>query len=65
MERLQKGNKATRAMLRFRFVEDAELSNLVAACDVVVLPYRHVYQSGALVLAMTYGKAIIASNLLF
>lgn len=63
MERLQKANKDTRAMLRFRFVEDAELSNLVAACDVVVLPYRHVYQSGVLVLAMTYGKAIIASDL--
>lgn len=63
IECLKKGNKDTRAMFRFGFVEDAELSNLVAACDVVVLPYRHVYQSGALLLSMTYGKPIIASNL--
>ena len=31
--------------------------------DVVVLPYEHVYQSGALLLAMSFGKAIIASDI--
>ena len=31
--------------------------------DVVVFPYEHVYQSGALLLAMSFGKAIIASDI--
>ena len=29
------------------------------ACDVMVLPYEEVYQSAALLMAMSYGLAII------
>jgi glycosyltransferase involved in cell wall biosynthesis len=29
----------------------------------VVFPYAHVYQSGALLLAMSFGKAIVASDI--
>ena len=32
------------------------------ACDVMVLPYEEVYQSAALLMAMSYGLAIIASD---
>ena len=60
---LRRGGKDRRASLNFGFVEDAELANLITASDAVVLPYRHIYQSGALLLAMTYGKAIIASDI--
>jgi D-inositol-3-phosphate glycosyltransferase len=32
-------------------------------CDAVVLPYRNIYQSGVLMLAMSFGKTVIASDL--
>jgi glycosyltransferase involved in cell wall biosynthesis len=45
-----------------RHVSDAERDYLFRHCDVVVLPYLRIYQSGVLLLAMSYGKAIIASD---
>jgi glycosyltransferase involved in cell wall biosynthesis len=34
-----------------------------AAADLVVLPYRRIYQSGVLLMAMSYRKPVLASNL--
>jgi len=45
------------------FVENQRLSDLVDAADVIAFPYHRISQSGALLLAMTYGKAIIATDL--
>jgi D-inositol-3-phosphate glycosyltransferase len=43
----------------------SELRNeLFQMADAVVLPYRKVYQSGVMLMAMSYGKAVIASDLL-
>ena len=33
------------------------------ACDLIVLPYHKVYQSGVLIMAMSYGLPVIASDL--
>jgi glycosyltransferase involved in cell wall biosynthesis len=52
-----------RIHLRARFSSDPELAALLRMADVVVFPYEHIYQSGALMLAMSYGKAIIASDI--
>lgn len=52
-----------RIRLRARFSTDPELAALLRMADVVVLPYEHVYQSGALLLAMSFGKAIVASDI--
>lgn len=54
-----------KARIRFRprFSSDPELAALLRMADVVVFPYQHVYQSGALLLAMSFGKAIIASDI--
>jgi glycosyltransferase involved in cell wall biosynthesis len=62
-EKINKVGKQLRARLSFGFVEDNVLSDLINVSDVVVFPYKHVYQSGALLLGMTYGKAILASNI--
>ena len=42
-----------------RFVDNEELLRYLAACDVVVLPFRDVLTSGSLVLAMSYSLPII------
>lgn len=60
---LRAAGRLHRASLRFGFVPDAGLADLVSASDLVVFPYRHIYQSGALMLAMTYAKPVIASDI--
>ena len=46
-----------------RFIEDDEREQLFFAADVNVLPYRIIYQSGVLLMAMSYALPIIASDL--
>ena len=48
---------------RHGFVPDDEVSTLFAAADLVVLPYRRVYQSGVLLMAMSHGRAVLTSDL--
>ncbi len=42
------------------FVPDSEISDYLGACDIVVFPYTKALTSGALILAMSYGRACIA-----
>jgi D-inositol-3-phosphate glycosyltransferase len=49
--------------LHLRFIPDAEVANYYAAADVVVLPYRRIYQSGVLLMAMSYGKPVLVSDI--
>lgn len=59
---LQEG-VSNRVIVRPRSVSDAELSMYLEAADIVVLPYRRIAQSGAMLMALTYGKPIVASRL--
>ena len=52
-----------RCVLHIRYIPDAEVAAFYASADVVVLPYRRIYQSGVLLLAMSYAKAVVASDL--
>lgn len=45
------------------FVEDSKIQEYMNASDVVVFPYREVLTSGAIVLAMSFGKACVAPRL--
>lgn len=51
--------------IRYRpgFVEDDRIQVYMNACDAVVFPYRDVLTSGAVVLAMSFGRACIAPRL--
>ena len=46
-----------------RYIADDEVAAYYAAADLVVLPYRKIYQSGVILMAMSYGKPVLASNL--
>ena len=46
-----------------RYVDDEELCALITLADLVVFPYTKVSQSGALFLAMTFGKPCLCSDL--
>ena len=45
-----------------RFISSDEIQLFMNACDAVVFPYRKIFTSGAVLLAMSFGKACIATN---
>jgi glycosyltransferase involved in cell wall biosynthesis len=47
---------------RFEYVPFAEVTRYFAAADVLVLPYRHISQSGVLFLALALGLPIVATT---
>lgn len=47
----------------FRYVPDDEVASFYSKADLLVLPYREIYQSGVLLLSMSYGKPILCANL--
>jgi glycosyltransferase involved in cell wall biosynthesis len=46
-----------------RFITDEERDMLFKACDLVVLPYRRIYNSGVLMMALSYARTVLASDL--
>jgi len=48
---------------RIRYIRDDEVPLYYQACDLVVLPYRRIYQSGVVLLAMSLGKAVLTSDI--
>ncbi len=49
--------------LSLRQIPNPERDLLFRSADIIVLPYTHIYQSGVLLLAMSYGIPVIASRL--
>lgn len=50
-----------RAWWRDAYVDEGEIGAIFAAADVVVLPYRHIDQSGVLLLALTLGVPVLTT----
>lgn len=46
-----------------RYIPAKEVANYYSAADMVILPYRKIYQSGVLLMAMSYGCTVVASDL--
>lgn len=51
-----------RILRKIEFIPDAETEVYFKATDVVVLPYRHIFQSGVLSLAYSFGLPVIATD---
>ena len=47
----------------FAYIPNKDVNNYFEACDIVVLPYKKIYQSGILLLSMSYGRVTLASDL--
>lgn len=54
---------ADRCTLEIRYVPDAEVPTYFAAADLVVCPYRRIYQSGVVLMAMSFGKPVLVSDI--
>lgn len=49
--------------LHIKFIPHEDVAYYYSACDLVVLPYKKIYQSGVLMMAMSYEKPVLVSNL--
>ena len=54
--------QAGRILLRTDFVPDEETEIYFKAADVLVLPYKHIYQSGVLFLGYSFGLPVLAAD---
>ena len=56
------GVETGRILLKGEYIPDDETEIYFKAADVLVLPYRHVYQSGVLCLGYSFGVPILAAD---
>lgn len=47
----------------FKYIKDKNLDKLFKEASIVVMPYKKIYQSGVLLLSLSYGRTVIASDL--
>lgn len=55
--------KGANTRLFLRFIPDSELNVYMSAADVVILPYKAILNSGALLLALSYNRPVIAPHM--
>jgi len=59
---LQNERIASRVLIRDGFIPEGDIARLFRASDVLILPYRAIYQSGPLFLAYRFGVPVIATR---
>jgi D-inositol-3-phosphate glycosyltransferase len=59
---MQEGLQSGAIILRDGFIPDSEIEVYCKAADAMVLPYRHIYQSGVLFMAQSFGLPVLASD---
>jgi len=55
-------SKGLSITLHSGFISDDDLQNYFAAADVVALPFKNILNSGSLLLAMSFGKCVVAPD---
>lgn len=61
-ETLKKDFKPSQIVSRIQFIPDADMELYLKAADVLVLPYKDIFQSGVLFLAYSYGLPVVATD---
>jgi len=62
MQRIDKLNLSHRVILDLRYIPFDSAQVYFSAADVVVLPYRRIYQSGVLQLAYAFGRPVVVTD---
>lgn len=62
-EQIERLGISASCVLHVRYIPDSEVASYYAAADVIALPYHRIYQSGVLLMAMSYATPVIASDL--
>ena len=61
--KIKKYNLEDKVMCDIRYIKDEEIEYYYSACDINILPYLDVYQSGVIQLAYAYKKPVIATDI--
>jgi D-inositol-3-phosphate glycosyltransferase len=61
-ETIQEQVRGDRLLLRANFIPDEETEIYFKAADVLVLPYKQIYQSGVLFLGYSFGLPVLAAD---
>ena len=60
---IDENNLSEYCLLHTKFISHADVEHYYCAADLVVLPYKKIYQSGVLVMTLSYGKPALVSDL--
>ena len=60
---IDKNNLSDYCLLHTTFIPHADVEHYYCAADLVVLPYKKIYQSGVLMMTLSYERPALASNL--
>lgn len=60
---ITKNNLSKNIILHTNFIAHKDVEHYYCASDLIVLPYKRIYQSGVLMMALSYQKAVLVSNL--
>ena len=61
-ESVQRDFKEGQVILRIEFLPDEEMEVYLKGADVLVLPYKEIFQSGVLFLAYSFGLPVVATD---
>lgn len=62
-DQIDKLNISTNCITHIRYISDNDLPLYYQACDLVTLPYRKIYQSDVILMAMSYGVPVVTSDI--
>ena len=60
---IDKYNLTDNVILYTKFIPENQVSLFYSSCDLVVLPYKKIYQSGVLMMALSYERPVLVSDL--
>jgi D-inositol-3-phosphate glycosyltransferase len=61
-ESVKRDFSAEQVILRIQFIPDEEMELYLKGADVLVLPYKEIFQSGVLFLAYSFGLPVVATD---
>jgi glycosyltransferase involved in cell wall biosynthesis len=62
LQSVQKDFNQGQVLLRFQFVPDEQMELYFKGADVMVLPYKEIFQSGVLFLSYSFGLPVVATD---
>jgi len=61
---INKYNLTQNIILHTKFIQQDKVDYYFSSCDLVILPYKKIYQSGVLLMSLSYEKPVLVSDLL-
>jgi D-inositol-3-phosphate glycosyltransferase len=60
---IKKHQLATSIIEHIHYIADEDVANYYCAADIIALPYKEIYQSGVLLMAMSYQTPVVVSDI--